>query len=199
MVQSPTKQKPIQVSHITYCDAKKYLLLFATLPVLCLTLLGIVDLETKSLEYKDKVALTRAAVKEIEGSLKAHKQQLAAWNKEICQKVCLLSFYCFLHYSEIFIALLCYCTGYCLTVLLCCCTTALLYYCVVMPLRSYATGLLYYSVVMLLSCYAAVGGVTVSLLSTVGYRTKEVKAGAHRCYSEVRTTGSRHRDGQKLI
>ncbi|XP_067931601.1 structural maintenance of chromosomes protein 2-like [Watersipora subatra] len=47
----------------------------------------IVELEKRSAELKEKVAVTRAAAKETEGALKAHRQQLAAWNKEMSSKV----------------------------------------------------------------------------------------------------------------
>ena len=49
---------------------------------------GVAELESKSAELKEKVAVTRAEAKETEASLKAQKQQLAAWNNEISSKVC---------------------------------------------------------------------------------------------------------------
>ena len=48
---------------------------------------GIAELEQKSEEYKQLVTETRAEVSKTNTSLKQHKQQMAAWNKEISAKV----------------------------------------------------------------------------------------------------------------
>ena len=51
------------------------------------SLTGIAELESKSAEFKEKLAVTKAETKESESLVKAHKQQLSAWNKEISTKV----------------------------------------------------------------------------------------------------------------
>ena len=48
---------------------------------------GIAELEQKSEEYKQLVTETRAEVSKTNTSLKQHKQQMDAWNKEISAKV----------------------------------------------------------------------------------------------------------------